>query len=287
MVKPVIVGLGEVLFDIVGSSEELGGAPANFAYHAGRLGAEAYIISTVGDDERGGRALKQLQDRGLATECITTLKGAETGYVRADIDAEGVASYHFPDDIAWDNLELNDHSLAVIGRADGICFGTLAQRSEQSRKTISRCLDLLPEKALKVYDINLRQDFYSKDTILKSLKYADILKLNDDEIIIVAELLDMSGSQLDILQSLVAEYDLKLAVLTRGAEGSLLVIPDSHSDYPGTAIEEVKDTIGAGDSFTASTLINFLAGEELNTINKKANELAALVCGHQGAMPEI
>ena len=285
MLKPVVVGLGEVLFDIVDSSEELGGAPANFAYHAGRLGGDAYLVSAIGDDERGRTALRELEGRNLNTECIKILEGIETGYVQAEIDVDGVATYLFPDNIAWDNLALNERALRVVEELDGVCFGTLAQRSEVSRKAINKFLELAPPDSVKVYDINLRQNFYSREIILRSLEFADVLKLNDDELPIVAKLLDISGNPLEILRSVTTNFSLKLAALTRGSSGSLLVSPKEYSDHPGVEIDNLQDTIGAGDAFTASTLISLLAGEDLETINKKANELAAMVCCHKGAMP--
>ena len=285
MSPPVIIGLGEVLFDIVGDSEELGGAPANFAYHAGLLGAQAYIVSTIGDDLRGETAIKELSSRGLNTECITVADGLQTGYVKAEVDADGIATYLFPDNIAWDNIELNEKSLEIAQKADGICFGTLAQRSDTSRRAIYRFLERVPDTCIRVYDINLRQDFYSKEIITKSLEYADMLKLNDDELPIVAKLLNLSGSAVDILNLLIRDFSLKLAVLTRGAAGSLLVSPEDQSDHLGVLIEDLQDTIGAGDAFTASTLISLLAGDDLETINSKANKLASVVCSHKGAMP--
>ena len=285
MKGPVVVGLGEILFDIVGGSEKLGGAPANFAYHAGRLGAETFIVSTVGDDERGMRALQELQDRNLSTECITVLKGRETGYVRAEIDRDGIATYLFPDDIAWDHLVLNPRALQIAATLDGVCFGTLAQRSEVSRNAVYQFLDHVPRHAVKVYDINLRQNFYTRDIITRSLEYADLLKLNDEELPVVARLLDVTGGPLEVLQSLTANFNLKLAVLTRGGSGSLLVSGSEYSDHPGVEVQTIQDTIGAGDAFTASVLISLLAGEDLEAINSRANMIAAAVCAHRGAMP--
>lgn len=285
MSAPVVVGLGEVLFDIFGNAEELGGAPANFAYHAGRLGADAYIVSAIGDDERGRTALRELKNRNLNTECITVTEGVGTGYVQAEIDADGIATYLFPDNIAWDNMALNEQALHIAGTVDGVCFGTLAQRSDLSRKTIYEFLELAPAGCVKVYDINLRQNFYSKKIILRSLEHADILKLNDDELPVVSGIFDVSGSPVDILGSLAKSFSLELAVLTRGASGSLLVSPEGHSDHPGVDIENLQDTIGAGDAFTAAALISFLAGDDLDDINEKANTVAALVCSHKGAMP--
>lgn len=287
MATPVIIGIGEILFDIVNDSEELGGAPANFAYHANRLGARGQIISTVGDDSRGKKAFAELQQRHLATDCITIRPGIETGYVLATVDDRGVASYNFPDNIAWDHLTLNNNALGLASQVDGICFGSLAQRSASSREEIYRFLELIPAGAIKVFDLNLRQDFFSKKIILSSLNYADMLKLNDDELPVLAGLLGLQGSHKELLESLVNRFDLRLAVLTRGGEGSLLVSAERISEHPGIAITDLKDTIGAGDAFTASTLLSLLQGDNLDTINQKANEVAARVCSLQGAMPVI
>lgn len=287
MDAPVIVGIGEILFDILGESEELGGAPANFAYHVNKLGAKGYAVSTIGSDPRGVKALEELRRRNLSTDCITVIEGAETGYVRATLDTEGIATYTFPDDIAWDRLVLNESALAIAGQSAGVCFGSLAQRSASSRREIYRFLDLTPMDALKVFDLNLRQTFFSRDIILQSLDYADILKLNDDELPVLAGMLDIYGSDRELLASLVKGFELKLAALTRGGQGSLLVSPEGYSDHPGVKMDRVVDTIGAGDAFTAATVISLLHGERLDIVNDKANRVAALVCGEKGAMPVL
>ncbi len=284
---PVIAGIGEILFDVLHDSEELGGAPINFAYHVNSLGAKGYAISTIGDDVRGREVLNELRRRQLSTECITVIDRYPTGYVEAHLDAAGVATYDFPDDTAWDHLTVNDFAVQIAGRLACVCFGSLVQRSEISRKELVRFLELTPSTTLKVFDLNLRQDFYSKDVVLQSLRYADILKLNDDELPVLAAMLGLTGDDRSMLGAVVAEYNLKLAALTRGGKGSLLVSAGHYSDHPGIRAEKIADTIGAGDAFTAATVISFLKGYELDRINEKANRVAAWVCSQKGAMPEM
>jgi fructokinase len=285
MTTSIIVGIGEILFDILGNSEELGGAPANFAYHVNTLGAQGFVISAIGDDSRGLTALEELRKRRLSTDFITILKGGQTGYVRATLNDSGIATYKFPNDIAWDHLQLNRQTEEIASNISAVCFGSLAQRNHESRKEIYRFLDLTPRSALKVFDLNLRQSFYTLDIIQQSLSYADILKLNDEELPILAQLLGLTGDHKAILTALVKNHDLQLAMLTRGNNGSLLVSHSDFSDHPGIPIKEIVDTIGAGDAFTASTIVSLLNGDNLETINKKANTVAAQVCSYKGAMP--
>jgi fructokinase len=282
---PVIAGIGEILFDVLHDSEELGGAPINFAYHVNSLGAQGYAISTIGDDERGRKALSELRRRQLSTDCITVIDRYPTGYVEAHLDDAGVATYNFPDDIAWDHLTVNDNAVKIAGQLACVCFGSLVQRSEISRKELVRFLELTPASTLKVFDLNLRQDFYNRDVVLQSLRYADILKLNDDELPVLAEMLGLTGNDRSMLAAVVSKYKLRLAALTRGGKGSLLVSPEQYSDHPGIRAENIADTIGAGDAFTAATVISFLQGYDLDRINEKANRVAAWVCSQKGAMP--
>lgn len=285
MTEHIIVGIGEILFDILGDSEELGGAPANFAYHATMLGAQGQAISAVGNDIRGKNALKELQKRGLSTDYISILDGIDTGYVRATLNEAGIARYEFPDNIAWDHLHLNDHAISIAPQVTGVCFGSLAQRSSTSRQAIYTFLDLIPEPALKVFDLNLRQSFYSLEIILHSLERADILKLNDDELPQLANLLGLSGNDKAILTALVINHNLQLVMLTRGSKGSLLVSPSGYADHPGIPVENLADTIGAGDAFTAAAVVSLLNGDNLRSVNEKANLRAAQVCTYSGAMP--
>lgn len=282
---PVIAGIGEILFDVFNDSEELGGAPINFAYHVNRLGAQGYAISTIGNDERGKRVLAELELRKLSSECLTVIDEYQTGYVQAHVDEAGVATYDFPDDIAWDHLQLNQRALELAPEIDAVCFGSLVQRSKESRQTLMRFLELIPESAMKVFDINLRQNFYSPEVILQSLNHSDILKLNDDELPILMEMLAVKGDELTALKSIVDRFDLQLAALTRGGNGSLLVAPDDCNDHPGVRAGTIADTIGAGDAFTAATVISYLKKYDLKAINGKANSVAAWVCSQKGAMP--
>jgi fructokinase len=284
--RPVIAGIGEVLWDVLEDSEELGGAPINFAYHAGVLGAEAYAISCVGDDGRGAAALKALAERSVSTECITVLPGATTGYVFAQVDAQGVASYTFPDDVAWDRLVIGDAAEKLAQRLDAACFGSLAQRSPVSRKAILDYLTRLGPTTLKVFDLNIRHNFYGREILETSLEMADVVKLNDEEIALLGRMFGLAGDQEARLGRLVERFSLRLGVLTRGGRGSLLISPDGVSDHPGYPTKSV-DTIGAGDSFTAATVLGFLQGYSLDRINEHANRVAAYVCSCQGAMPRL
>jgi len=286
MRKLTIAGIGELLWDVLPEAEVLGGAPVNFSYHVTALGAKGVPISTIGLDPRGGKALDELRQRGLETSAISLCPDFDTGYVLAAVDAEGKARYDFPDEVAWDHLLINEYAENLITRLDAVCFGSLAQRSEQSRRAIHGFLDALRGETLKVFDINLRQDFYSRKVIEESLKRTDILKLNDEELPVLARLLDLGGSGDRWLASLMDRYHLKMAVLTRGGGGSLLLTPDKGSEHPGI-ITEVEDTIGAGDAFTAAATLGFLQEMALEDINEQANRVAAYVCSQRGGMPPM
>lgn len=283
---PRLAGLGELLWDILPEAETLGGAPANFACHAQALGAEAALVATVGSDGRGSRAREILEESGVDTSCISTVDHAPTGYVQAELNPQGVATYHFPDEVAWDHLLLNESALALAPLLHGACFGTLAQRSTVSRAAIYHFLSLLPPNALKVYDINLRQHYYSAEIIEHSLEICQILKLNDDELALLSPMLGLGGDQTDKLDALVRRWNLDLAILTRGGDGSLLISGDERSDHPGVPVE-IVDTIGAGDAFTAATVLGLLFAKTLDEINEKANQLAAFVCSRAGAIVAI
>ncbi|WP_027722988.1 PfkB family carbohydrate kinase [Maridesulfovibrio zosterae] len=282
----LIAGLGEILWDVLADSEEIGGAPVNFAYHAGALGAEAFAISTIGDDERGRRAIAELLTRGLNLESVSVDKDHATGFVEAKVDSQGVAHYIFPDDIAWDHLTLNERALELAPKVDAVCFGTLAQRSEKSRAAISIFLDNAPQ-AMKIYDMNLRQNFYNEEIINRSLQKADVLKLNDDEISVVASMFGLNGDEKSILKVLHEKFTLKCSVLTRGGSGSLMLGQNKEIENSGIYVDKITDTIGAGDSFTAAVAIGLLQGCTLESISKHANELAAYVCSCKGAMPPV
>ncbi len=293
--QPIIVaGIGEVLWDIVGEQETLGGAPVNFAFNAAQLGASAYAISAVGDDGRGNRAIKLLQNKSINVDYIQKTR-QETGYVLAHTDDKGVASYRFPDDVAWDNLRLNPAVCQLIDKVNVICFGSLAQRSQTTRDTIYRYLTLASDeqekkresiKTLKVFDLNIRQNFYSREIIERSLQFANVLKLNDDELVIMQHLFALKGNQKEQLKQLLDGYGLSLIALTCGEKGSMLVTTNETSEHAGFPCQ-VVDTIGAGDAFTAAVSLGLLKGLSLAQINHQANYLASTVCQRTGAMNDI
>lgn len=282
----LVAGLGEILWDVLADSEEIGGAPINFAYHAGALGANSVAVSTIGADDRGRKAIDELHARGLNLEAVSIDTNHPTGFVEARIDEQGIAHYVFPDNIAWDHLTLNETALDLAPKVNAVCFGTLAQRGEKSRTAVNNFLDAAPQ-ALKIYDMNLRQHFYTEEIIRSSLKKSDVLKLNDDEILTVASMFGLKGDDKEMLAELHDTFNLKYSVLTRGGNGSLLLGTGQIIENCGTPLEKIADTIGAGDSFTAAVIIGLLQGHSLEDISEHANRLAAFVCTCKGAMPPI
>jgi len=287
MDQPITVaGIGEILWDVLEDNEKLGGAPINFAYHINALGGRGIPISAVGDDERGRRALVELTQRGLPTAAIHQTPFFGTGYVQVTMAKNGVPAYDFASDKAWDHLTLDEHLLAMTDSLQGVCFGTLAQRSEQSRKAIHSFIDALPPTALRICDLNLRRPHYSREIIEACLGKANILKLSEEELQVIAAMFSLDGSDEAVLRALIDRYMLDVAVLTRGPAGCLLLSNDERVALPGIRCS-VVDTIGAGDAFTAAATLGRLLGRPLAAIAEHANRLAAFVCTCQGAMPPI
>ena len=282
----VIGGIGELLWDVLPDAEVIGGAPVNFAYHVTALGARGIPITTIGRDARGEKALVELQQRGVDVAAISINSAYPTGFVSVVLKKGGQASYVFPDQLAWDHLLINEYAAQLQTSLDAICFGTLAQRSDHARRVIGNYLDGLRAETVKVFDINLRGTFYSLRVIEDSLSRADILKLSEEELPILADLLALQGPPEDWLELLIQRYNLAMVIFSRGDKGSLLRTADTLSDHPGIATE-VKDTIGAGDSFTAAAIIGYLRGLPLDVINAQANRVAAYVCSQRGAMPYL
>ena len=280
--KKVIVGIGEILWDMLPSGKALGGAPANFAYHAGRLGEEGWAVSAVGDDELGREIRAIVAEKGLGNIIATSDK--PTGTVEVELDEKGVPSYNIKEDVAWDNIPFTAEMEALAARADAVCFGSLVQRMN-SRQTVMRFLRALRPDALKVFDINLRQHYYSREVIEESLRLADILKINDDEIGILSGMLSLGEDATAACRALIARYDLDLVILTKGPEGSE-VITANQVIPQGTDDVEIVDTVGAGDSFTAAFVVSYLRGDTLAQAQRLASETASYVCSRKGAMPE-
>ena len=282
-----IVGLGEILWDMLPAGKQLGGAPANFAYHAKALGAEGVVVSCIGDDDLGREISNQLGGLDLDCQYIAVDKSHRTGTVTVKLDDKGVPDFTIHENVAWDFIPLSDPLLELAARADAVCFGSLCQRSDVSRDTVRRFLEKTKPDCLRIFDINIRQSYYSKDIVHTMLETSNVLKLNDDELPLVAQMLDIKGAESEILAELVARYELRLVVLTKGAEGSRLYGPDGDSESKGVPPEKIADTVGAGDAFTAAVAVGLLNGNGLEQINAHANRVASFVCSQHGATPKL
>jgi fructokinase len=281
-----VIGLGEVLWDLLPGGRQLGGAPANFAYHAGALGAEAQIISRVGNDPLGREALNQLAGLGIPTDCVEVDDSLPTGTVSVEVASDGQPHYQIHEHVAWEALRGEAVSRRAVAGADAVCFGSLAQRRESSRSTIRALVAAAPASALRIFDINLRQHYYSREVIEESLARANVLKVNDTELPRLAEMFQLAGDVRSQILQLGQRHRLHGVAYTRGGNGSLLYSEGRWSDHPGIPTK-VVDTVGAGDSFTAAMTLGLLAGWDLDRVNEHANQLAAYVCSHPGGMPRL
>ena len=278
-----VAGIGEVLWDQLPQGDVLGGAPANVAYHASQLGADSYIISAIGKDKLGDEIISLLTAKGI--NLLISRVANQTGTVKVTLDDKGVPDFVITEDVAWDYIELTSESSNLASQLDAVCFGSLAQRNKVSHNAITKFLNLLPENALKVFDINLRQNFYDKQLISESLTISNVLKINEDELLIIAKLFGWKGDEEYLCRKLLDRYELKLLAYTCGANGSYLYSKDDKS-YIKTPVVKVKDTIGAGDSFTAALMVSFLNGYKLSECHTLAVDISAFVCENNGAMPE-
>lgn len=291
-----VVGLGEALFDCLPEGRKLGGAPANFAYHTAQFGHESIAISAIGDDELGREIVETFNKVRLRH--VLPLVEQPTGTVQVTLDDRGIPQYEICLGVAWDNIPYTEEMAAIARETKAVCFGSLAQRSEVSRHTIQQFLDATPAEALRVFDINLRQHWYTADVINESLKRCNILKINDEELDVVAPMLLGISTHADhliaedkeetttICRELIARYDLKMIILTCGAIGSYVFTADELS-WQDTPKVKVADTVGAGDSFTASFVAQILAGKTIREAHKTAVNVSAFVCTQNGAMPVI
>ena len=280
-----IVGLGEALWDVLPEGKKLGGAPANFAYHAGQFGLDTLAISAVGEDQLGDETLSAFEEKGL--KYIMPRVPFPTGTVQIELDAQGVPAYEIREGVAWDNIPFTPEMEKVARSCKAVCWGSLAQRHEVSRNTIHRFLDATPPTCLKIFDINLRQTFYDEEVIQASLKRCNILKINDEELVTIGRLfgypgLDMSNKCWLIL----GKYNLDMLVLTCGVNGSYVFKPGAMT-FIETPKVDVADTVGAGDSFTASFCAAILKGLSVSDAHQLAVETSAYVCTCNGAMPRI
>jgi fructokinase len=283
---PIVVGIGEILWDILPDGRQLGGAPANFAFHARALGAASVIVSAVGDDHPGREILAELESRGLDPSGIATVSTAPTGAVTVALDAGGIPHYTIHEGVAWDVIPWTAGLGDIAARADAVCFGTLAQRSPVSRATIGSFLDATRPDCLRVLDLNLRQSYFSRETVHGLLERATVLKLNDDELTTVAGMLSLPGPETRVFAALLGAYPLTVIALTKGPSGSRLFGPGvdlSHPGYPA----ETEDTVGAGDAFTATLVAGLLKKRSWEEIGDRANRIAGYVCSRKGAWPDL
>ena len=282
-----LVGIGEVLWDLLPGGRQLGGAPANFAYHASALGAEARVISRVGRDDAGRELLRQLDELHVSRECVEEDPTAPTGTVGVDLGADGQPHYTIHENVAWDYLAGEDLGRRAVAAADAVCFGTLAQRSVASHRAICALLRLTPAGSLRILDVNLRQHYYSREIIGESLGLANVLKVNETELPELARMYFLAGDEHTQLVGLSRRFRLRMVAYTRGQRGSVLLDAEGRwSEYPGVPVK-VADTVGAGDSFTAALALGVLAGWPLDEINRRASEVAAYVCSQPGATPVL
>jgi len=287
MNRPAIISLGEVLWDLFPDGERFGGAPANFACHAAILGADVSIVSAVGDDRHGREALNTLKGYGIDVSLMQTVLDAPTGTVGVVLDVAGKPTFSIHEGSAWDGIVWSNEYSSRVKNADAVYFGTLGQRSEVSRSTIRRCVKAAREAAIpRIIDINLRKPFFDDALIRESIEAASILKLSDDELPDVCSAcgIDLGDSTEALLQQMRESQHLDLVVMTCGARGAVLVTPAEVIVQPGIETD-VTDTVGAGDSFTASFLVGLLRDEPHADNLRMACEIAAKVCSQSGAVP--
>ncbi|QDU80971.1 Ribokinase [Polystyrenella longa] len=281
-----IVGLGEILWDIFPDGERLGGAPSNFACHCRQLGSDAFPVSCVGADELGQRTRTELKQLDVSPDYIQENESHSTGKVMVTLNDEGKPTYEILEDMAWDYLTFTPEWKALAQSLDAVCFGSLAQRSPQSRETIRTFLQHMPEKSLKIFDVNLREPFFGKEVVEESLELATILKLSDEELPVLAEYFNLAGTVTEQLSALRERFNLNLIAYTRGSDGSILSSVEETNESCGVKVKAI-DSVGAGDSFTAALCTGLLKKRPLAEVNTFANQVAAYVCSNKGACPTL
>ena len=281
--KRKIVACGEIVWYMLPAGRQIGGAPLNFAFFSNTLDTRSYVISAIGKDKLGDDTLEVLKPAGVD---LTYVQRNEypTSRVLIEVDEQGCPEYEIVEGVAWDVIELSQEMLELVKDASVFCWGTLSQRSAVSQETLIQLLDKLPDTCLKVFDINIRQDYYSKEIVEKSLEYSDILKLNEEELPLVAGMLGVGGDEETVIKTMIERYALAYLIYTHGADFSEVYAADGEKSHIATPKVEVKDTVGAGDSFTASFVSSMLKGETLKQSHARAVEVSAQVCTKNGAI---
>ena len=285
MNRRYVVGLGEVLWDVLPEGRKLGGAPANFAYHAGQfLGMDNTIaVSALGEDKLADETIEALREHGLND--LLPRVPYPTGTVQVQLDEQGIPTYDIKENVAWDNIPFDDDIAEIARNCRAVCFGSLAQRNVVSRETIQKFLDATPPDCLKIFDINLRQQFYTQEILRESFQRCNILKINDEELVLIGRMFGYPG--LDIENKcwlILGKYNLDMLVLTCGTNGSYVFTP-GHVSFQETPKVKVADTVGAGDSFTGSFVGSILNGKSVPEAHRTAVQVSAYVCTQNGAMP--
>ena len=284
--KRFIIGLGEALWDVLPEGKKLGGAPANFAYHAGQFGLDTIAISALGEDALAEETIEALKEHEL--NYLMPRVPYPTGTVQVTLAEGGIPTYEIKEGVAWDNIPYTDEMADIAKNARAVCFGSLAQRNAVSRENIRKFLADTPANCLKICDINLRQQFYSKEVLEDSFRLCNILKINDEELVVVNRMFGYDG--LDMRQTcekMVQDYGLKMLVLTCGTNGSYVFTNDGLTSFQDTPKVKVADTVGAGDSFTGSFCACILNGKPVQEAHKTAVQVSAFVCTQNGAMPTL
>ena len=275
------------MWDVLPEGKKLGGAPANFAYHTRQFGFNSVAVSAVGEDKLGDETLAALDEKGL--EYNMARVPYPTGTVQVTLDEEGIPTYDIRENVAWDNIPFTPELEELARNCRAVCFGSLAQRNVVSRETIHKFLDTMPSDngRLKIFDINLRQNFYTKEVLCDSLRRCNVLKINDEELVIIGRMFDYPG--LDMRNKcwlILGKYNLDMLVLTCGTNGSYVFTPGNVS-FQETPRVEVADTVGAGDSFTGAFCSGILSGMPVAEAHKLAVDVSAYVCTQSGAMPVL
>ncbi len=283
--KKIVTGIGELLWDLLPEGKQLGGAPCNFVFHASQAGCEAFVVSAIGDDMPGEEIRQTLNSLNINDNYLQTNSYA-TGSVSVILNSNGNPDYTIHENVAWDSIRWNNELVGLAKETDAVCFGSLAQRRTRSRETINKFLHATSHNCLKVFDINLRQNFYTEEIIYESFKHANILKLNEEELPVITTMFSLEGNVEKQLVTLLERFGLKFIAYTMGAGGSKL-LNKSELSFVKSPMVKVEDTVGAGDSFTAIMVAGILNGVSLKEIHEKATEVSAYVCQNRGATPVI
>lgn len=279
--RPVVVGIGELLWDVLPTGKRAGGAPINFVYHATQQGAEGFAISAVGNDVSGTEIVQELDQNGISH--VLGIVGYPTGSVMVELK-DGIPTYTIIEGVAWDHIPLTQESINLVKKADAVCFGTLAQRSVESRTTIHTLLSYAREEALRFFDINIRQSYYSEELIRSLLEKANVFKINDEELELVRKMFSLSDDEDNACRELIERFGLRFMILTAGSRYSSIYTVDDQSTIRTPKVE-VVDTVGAGDSFSGAFVYSILTGKSLREAHQNAVDTAAFVCTKAGAWP--